>query len=585
MDRKKAPALTSPWKVGFLVALMLVVTGLGVSYLITDAFGVKWTWLTINGPSPLEWSFNLTAFLAEMAPVAGLITLLAIASHVLVSGAVRRYKGNVDSGSEYKQLLRSIKTMEDLEDEDKIEKLKQHPELREFLMGLKHRTAARDKQGGERRAPEAPAARPQSLSSETAILTSAIMNGRDGFAQELALSIPELKQVERAVRQCLNDAARALPAPAPVVEAPAVDNSGPLRDQIENALAIAAAVRRDADACVAGGRELERAVAALRQGGAPGAGAPAKEVMEVAQRLEAQSASLSALGEEARRIAISSALQASGSTDADAIQVAEGIRGIATKFNTLATHWKETGPLLRRVLEGAANAATDPQRAGVAQTAAAVASKASLWNERLVALAEQTRALDRALGGEAAAAPAVAEAPEPVAEWNDVAEPAASPEPVAVAATAAEVSPSPQSIASDDDGFVTQSGGSVFANAAVADNDGLGFEKEKRFFADLPGKGAAEPAVAHIDIEPAPEPAAAPEAHADAPDDSFLTGPRQTVVAKQRDASRPVLKHAAPMEIETTSRVEAATATLDPDADAMDLYALGAVDFDASVHA
>jgi len=57
VDRKK-PKLTSPWKVGFLVALLLVVTALGVSYFITGTFGITWHWIQFGGLSPMTWTFD-----------------------------------------------------------------------------------------------------------------------------------------------------------------------------------------------------------------------------------------------------------------------------------------------------------------------------------------------------------------------------------------------------------------------------------------------------------------------------------------------------------------------------------------------
>ena len=76
MDRKK-PSLTSPWKVGFLVALLLVVTSLGVSYYITGTFGVTWHWIHIGGLSPSTWTFNLGAFMEERVPLLVMTSLLA----------------------------------------------------------------------------------------------------------------------------------------------------------------------------------------------------------------------------------------------------------------------------------------------------------------------------------------------------------------------------------------------------------------------------------------------------------------------------------------------------------------------------
>ena len=136
MGRKKTPALTSPGKVGLLVALLLVVTGIGVSYFITGTFGLQWNWIDLAGASPAEWKFNFGAFLEEMVPLIALVALLAFASYVLVAGAVRRYQSSVKA-AEYRDLLRSFKNAEDFDDEQRLDALKQYPELREFVMGFR----------------------------------------------------------------------------------------------------------------------------------------------------------------------------------------------------------------------------------------------------------------------------------------------------------------------------------------------------------------------------------------------------------------------------------------------------------------
>jgi hypothetical protein len=606
VDRKKPPTLTSPWKVGFLVALMLVVTGLGVSYFITGTFGVSWHWLTIGGPSPTQWTFNLSAFVSEMLPLIGLISMLAFATSALVSGAVRRYKTYVDSGAEYKNLLRSIKSIEDLEDEEKIEKLKQHPELREFLMGLKHRLAAKDRHHPERerereRKPEpreAPA-RFETLATEAAALTGAISGGVEGLARELSLTIPELKQIERAVRQRVGDQ-------KPVRDEKADAQRRELESRLGSMRSAVAAVRREADACSSGARELEAAVSAVKQSVAAAAAtaAPAGDVAALAKRVDALAGDLTQLGEETKRIAIASALQASGGSDDDSIRVADEVRAIATRFNTVAQQWKECGPALRRALDTAAGSATatERQRGEASKSVAAAASKASLWSERLVVLAEKLRALEQAAGQTGAAAP-----DESPREWGAVDIGADA------RARADEPAPRTEAFVAPDEDFQTQSAAKVFAEDSAEDApfaDIPGFEKEKgHFFVESAGRAEAEDESERERVDEdgrfvvdgnntegweftprtdttdtvSPAPPTSPAAREDG--DGFLTGPRATLAAKGKGkkASRTAPVDEQPEAVAAPGRDT--VATMESEAGVVDLYALGAVDFDERVHA
>ena len=584
MDRKK-PALTSPGKVGFLVALLLVVTSLGVSYFITGTFGVTWHWIHFGGLSPTTWTFHLGAFIEEMVPVAGLTLLLAFAAYVLVAGAVRRYKAYVDSGVEYKQLLKSIKSLEDLEDGDVTDRLKQHPELREFLMGFKHRAAAAERSHGERdrkhvnQAPPASRDERPRLQSESALLASAVSNGRDAFSHELALTVPELKQIERALR----DYFASSPEPRGTSESAASEPAGSaeldaLREHVRGT---AKALRRDVDACATGARELETALAGLQtalQGGSTSA--PSANSAEVQKRIDMTAQALGALGEETRRIAIASAMQASGGAEADSIKVADEVRALATKFNTVAQHWRDTAPALKELL-GGGRGSND----GAAATAANVVSRARLWTERAIAINEHVRALESA------------------AQTGDAA-PARKVKPASPSADL-DVRPSNEaaSTSSNVDDFLTRGSGEVFGNdddTTSSFADIPGFEKERKFFADASSVEDSDDRLAIDRAEegrwdlndeaeapvsaaapaapaPAPAPTPAPASESSHDSDGFLTGPRPVVspkkIAKAKEAPAPAAK-AVPVETAAPS----ATATLDPDSDAIDLYALGAVD-------
>ena len=601
MDRKK-PALTSPWKVGFLVSLLLIVTAIGVSYFITGTFGVTWHWIHAAGLSPMTWSFNFGAFLEEMVPLLLLTSLLAFGAHVLVAGAVRRYKAYVDSGAEYKQLLKSIKTIEDLEDEQIVESLRQHPELREFMMSIKNRVAAVERQqtersrrqvdnGGNARANERARERP-ALGPEAAILASAVITGKDGFAHDLAITTPELKQIERALRESFASAAS--------TNRDADSTRRAIEDLRTSMRGTIAAMRRDVTACATGAREVEASLASLRQGierlaSPPAAGAG--NASTVLKRLGATADALVTLGEETKRVAIATALQASGGSESDAIRTADEARGIATRFNAVAQHWRETAPVIKQMLEANADGghSGDERRASVLTAAGAAAGKVSLWGERAVALNEHLRALEQSIGDDRLAdAPEPAPAPTPDIsdlDLTSVAPDAAAPETPRAQATDAPVamrSGLEAEPVKDDTTFVDIPGFEkehrFFAEPDVADKETSAAE---RFVVDESGQGrwnletSADPA---SDLADEPVTASDPTSSVDS--EGFITGPRPVVSparAQRADAAagaKPAVK-AAPTAAaaEPAASNASTTATLDPNADAIDLYALGAIDY------
>lgn len=619
MDRKKPPALTSPWKVGFLVALMLVVTGLGVGYFISGTFGLKWQWIELGGASPATWTFRFGAFIEEMVPLIALVSLLAVASYVLVSGAVKRYTKFVDSGVEYKQLLKSIKTIDDLEDEERLEQLKQHPELREFLLGFKNRMAARERQASEQN--KRPSAQRESssaarnLPAECALLVSAIMNGKAGFSGELALTIPELKQIERVAREQLSR------------DVPDAMEIATLRSRVETTVEAirgsSTGIRRDIDACVAGVREMETLLGQIKRAiDTPQESAVATEgLATAAKQLDSMAETLTGLGEETRRIAITAALEVSGGGEGQSIKIAEEVRTIATRFNAVAAQWKQAGPALRTgiatIEKGASS--SGQRRKSLAASAAKAAASAQMWGERLVALQEQVRELERAAGVQADAAPSREWGTIDTSFGEDSAEAAIEPN-VRVAATEEYEAPAeamddtqtePEAVEAEDQ-FVNVAPGAVFEEATGDDEaqfaDIPGFEKEQRVFNErLAESHAASANNDGLEVEPEAadvyEKVASTEQDAQAADaapasdDGFLTGPRAEtpraapaeVAAEPAPRRRPPIR-IAPVEIETgpeeDGRIDIdADVESDVDSDALDLYALGAVDFVEGVHA
>ncbi len=628
MDRKKSPALTSPGKVGFLVALLLVVTALGVSYFITGTFGLQWTWVELAGASPSQWKFNFGAFLDEMVPLIALVALLAFASYGLVAGAVRRYQSSVSTGAEYRELLRSFKNADDFDDERRLDELKQHPELREFVMGFKKRIAARERQLEERekRQKDSPArATPAAASgkgngnfaAESAILLNAIVESKGGFGDALSLTIPELKQIERALREKLS---------RPVADDGAARRElDSLKASVDTTLAAVrqsvASARRDAGSCVTGAREIEDQLASLQQA-IDSLAVPATAstgVAQAAKRVDAVADSLATLGEETKRIAIAAALSASGGgAEGDAIRVAEEIRTIATRFNAVAQQWREASPAIRSAIDTIASSTVgaEKRRATAVKALESVVAKTRLWGERLVALAEAVNGLDRATSGKSKPAPAAAPAAPAAEEWGNLA--ASLEEDIEAPAAPASALATAEPEAEVDEDIVQQRAANVFEDTS---DDGQfadipGFEKEKRLFTDDAGRKTAHhaheadprfvvereaggewdltrgtQAAETADVVDASHDAPAPKAKAPVPaaaeDDGFLTGPgtKETHAAKAAPAKPSKPSRRIKVDDIAVPPPPPRPAPVDPDADAVDLYALGAVDFAAGVHA
>ena len=80
----------------------------------------------------------------EMATLVMLVPVLSLFSYFVITSGVRKYKAYLDSGLDYKHLVKSITNIEDLTDEKRIKKLGAYPELRDFLMKIKNSVAERE---------------------------------------------------------------------------------------------------------------------------------------------------------------------------------------------------------------------------------------------------------------------------------------------------------------------------------------------------------------------------------------------------------------------------------------------------------
>lgn len=139
----KNPVLTSPWKIGVLVALLLVVVGFGGGYYVVRVYDIELEWLQGNLG---QWEVDSYVFFREMYPLVAGILVLSVISYLVVASAVRRYRHFLDSGQDYKKMIQLADSIDDLTNPAQIAKLKQYPRLQAILRNYGDQIRAISKQ-------------------------------------------------------------------------------------------------------------------------------------------------------------------------------------------------------------------------------------------------------------------------------------------------------------------------------------------------------------------------------------------------------------------------------------------------------
>lgn len=607
MKRTKPPVLTSPSKIGFFVSLMLVSVSIGVAYFYSRRFGVSWDLLGRDWLNRNEWLGIVRGegFLFEMLPLVGLVAVVSMFAYLVITGAVRKYKRYLDSGCDYRNLLSSLKDLEDLEDKRKIERIKNHPELKRLLLGLAETIEERDRQLGERegaleaRLEEALQSKESELAERFAQECERLARAVESGTLEpsaIEFSNPGLRALGEAAGRALRGAEQA-PEPglaesygdlrktSDVLHAKLAEIADELKTGCESAQQIEAHVRVlvGADEGDPGHSRLE----AVRN--------ETRKIVSGLKALEQINITVDALSEEAKGIAINTALHAGSGmgTQDDLIRLAEEVKEVAARFKDTAKRFAQTSSAVRAsmgVLDAIAGEPVD--RLGRAarpdETLAGVLSRVSLWVERVVVLSDKVSNLAQSYDVSVSALPATsgkrtAESAEPeeaafqepafeepASEAPAFEEPAESeefgfesldrsralfqdvPEPPAEEPEAPEAPPRPMERGILED--LTSRIGRSFetARAEAEAGEWMSAEDEER-------PGDAERALRDAvrderDVESEEAPATAP----DEPEEA----PAETAQAEEDTAA------------------DAST----PDEETVDLYALGAIDYDPALH-
>ena len=129
-ESRKKPVLTSPWKIGILVALLLVVICVGTAYYMIRTYDVELQWSSFEAG---RWSIDSFLFFREMYVLLAALIAVSLTSYFLVASAVRRYKFYLDSGQDYRKMISLADSIDDLTNPAQIARLSGYPELQNVL--------------------------------------------------------------------------------------------------------------------------------------------------------------------------------------------------------------------------------------------------------------------------------------------------------------------------------------------------------------------------------------------------------------------------------------------------------------------
>jgi len=129
--KKKNPVLTSPWKIGVVVVLLLLISNTGVGYYIINQYNIDLKWISSGSSNIL--GIDSPMFFKEIFPLAAGIILCSLFSYFVIASTVRKYRYYVDSGQDYRKMISLADSMDDLTNPVQIARLSNYPELQTIL--------------------------------------------------------------------------------------------------------------------------------------------------------------------------------------------------------------------------------------------------------------------------------------------------------------------------------------------------------------------------------------------------------------------------------------------------------------------
>lgn len=392
--RDKKPVLTSPWKIGMMVALMLIATSFGVGYYMVTVYDIDLFWLSSDIS---KWVVDSYQFFREIYPAAAGVVLIALFTYFVIASAVRRYKYYLDSGQDYRKMISLANTIDDLTNPAQIARLSDYPELQDVLRNYGDQISEIS-EGLESRESEM-----RSVDLEVEIDTilagnemnetlaegnwwASIARKVKVWADENAGRTAELMKQSEAERQV---AGRASLSCGKIIETAA----GASEDILE---------------IVRSAGELNAAAASLGSGGSgtvADAGSPSDAIAAIetaAATLEEKGSAIHDLSEESNGLALNIALMAARgeATEKDLAQLAGKVRSAAERFGKLG---RELENLARTVAESSRNARSSAAAAvsdggsGIIEISATIESRSRALQQKMMALGSDVEEINRSL--------------------------------------------------------------------------------------------------------------------------------------------------------------------------------------------
>lgn len=318
--------LTSPWKLGLFVFLLVAGTGFGLLYAYIELFGDQLKEVVSNAES-LDERITLTGSLTirQAYLVLGAIAVLSLTGYIAVVSSARPLDRVVRGGRKREQALRRLEGVQDPRNVD-LEDFEDEPGVVNVLERWTHdRQRANDLQ--------------IEASQQQDAIAALTMRLRDGSDGELALPNTENDPVMSALVDSINAFVRdAASSDGPPDPDPA---------QFGSAVRVLSAAEGELTGFVGSmadhaGKISHVAQRLVRSDGSGAVASPAHLVegaQRTGQRLFALRATLEELAEHANRIAITMALQLNrlGDPGSEMIESVEDVRALSTRYQRLVT--------------------------------------------------------------------------------------------------------------------------------------------------------------------------------------------------------------------------------------------------------
>lgn len=326
----KRPVLTSPRKIGMLVALLCLVVGFGASYYFVSVYGIELNWLTI-GEGRFNVAIDSFMFFRETYPLVAGVVVLSLISYFVIAGAVRRYKFYLASGQDYRKMISLAESIDDLTNPAQIARLSEFPELQSVLRNygdqIREISQELDQKGKETRSVDLEMEIESLLNGDS--IQETILEGKwwAPLFNKIKESVNESRRTIEELQAC-SESHRRLFGQAVLTLGKSMETVGQSSEdliEIINAVGELNSIARQVGARggEAGGGQMSDAIL--------------MEMENSIQKLQEGGHVLHEFSEENNGLALNMALTAAkgGVCDQDLAQFAEKVRGTAERFNKL----------------------------------------------------------------------------------------------------------------------------------------------------------------------------------------------------------------------------------------------------------